>query len=89
MRMLPVIHGFWLGYVRTYGHCGDDAVDALIDEADKLRWYTPQWYTPQLNESRNIFQSALVKQSCSVASESSDHFRIERVTGTSYFSFCL
>ena len=41
-----------------------------------------------LDESRNIFQSAR-KQSFSVASVSSDHFRLERVTGTSCFSFCL
>jgi hypothetical protein len=31
MQMLPVIHGFWLGYVR---HWADDVVDALIDKAD-------------------------------------------------------
>ena len=42
-----------------------------------------------LDESQNIFQSVLAKQSCSVASASSDHFRIERVTGTSFFSFLL
>uniref|UniRef100_A0A8C8GCQ6 Ciliogenesis-associated TTC17-interacting protein n=1 Tax=Oncorhynchus tshawytscha TaxID=74940 RepID=A0A8C8GCQ6_ONCTS len=42
-----------------------------------------------LDESRNIVQSVLASQSCSVASASSDHFRIERVTGTSCFSFCL
>jgi hypothetical protein len=30
--MLPVIHGFWLGKC-TYGHFGDDVIDALIDEA--------------------------------------------------------
>ena len=42
-----------------------------------------------LDESRNIFQSVLAKQSCSVASASSDHFRIDRVTGTSCFSFSL
>ena len=29
------------------------------------------------DESRNIFQSVLAKQSCSVASASSDRFRIE------------
>jgi hypothetical protein len=32
MRMLPVIHGFWLGYVRTVTVV-DDIIDALIDEA--------------------------------------------------------
>ena len=41
------------------------------------------------DESRNIFQSVLAKQSCSVASASSDHFRIEHVTGTSCFEFLL
>jgi hypothetical protein len=30
--MLPVIHGFWWGYVRTI-RVGDDVIDALIDEA--------------------------------------------------------
>ena len=34
------------------------------------------------DESRNIFQSVLAKQSCNVASTPSDYFRIERVTGT-------
>ena len=42
-----------------------------------------------LDESQNIFQSVLAKQCCSVASASSDHFRVEQVTGASCFSFSL
>jgi hypothetical protein len=37
----------------------------------------------QSDECGNIFQSVLAKQLCSLASASSAHFRIERVTGTS------
>jgi hypothetical protein len=33
VQMLPVIHCFWLGYVRTVT-VGDDVIDALIDEAN-------------------------------------------------------
>jgi hypothetical protein len=40
-------------------------------------------------ESRNIFQSMLAKQSCSLASASSGHFFIDRVTGAFCFNFCL
>jgi hypothetical protein len=35
------------------------------------------------DESKNIFQSVLAKQSCSLASASLDHFEIERVNGIS------
>jgi hypothetical protein len=42
-----------------------------------------------LGESRNMFQSVLAKQSCSIASAPPDHFCIERVTGTSCFYFFL
>jgi hypothetical protein len=31
--MLPVIHGFWLGYVRTVT-VGDNVIDTLIEEAN-------------------------------------------------------
>jgi hypothetical protein len=40
------------------------------------------------DESQNIFQSVLAKQSCSIACVSSDHFCNERVTGKSCLSFC-
>jgi hypothetical protein len=40
-------------------------------------------------ESWNKFQYVLAKQSCSLASASSDHFLIDRVTGASCFRFCL
>jgi hypothetical protein len=39
-----------------------------------------------LDESQNIFQSVLEKQSCSVASASSAHFRIELVLPALVFS---
>jgi hypothetical protein len=67
-----------------YGHCEDDVVDALINEAvtDVLNSSMPS------GESR-VFQSVLAKQSCSLASTSSDHFCIECVTGTSCLSFFL
>lgn len=55
-------------------HCGDDVINALIDGADV---WGGVFFNAILDESRNIFQSVLAKQSCSVAS--SDHFRIERV----------
>jgi hypothetical protein len=38
-------------------------------------------------ESQNIFQYVLEKQSCSLASASSDHFFIDRVTGASCLFF--
>ena len=33
--MLPVTNIFWLGR-STYGHCGDDIINALIDEANDV-----------------------------------------------------
>ena len=43
VRILPVIHGFWLGYVRT--------VTEVV------------YSTVPLDESQNVFQSVLAKQS--------------------------
>jgi hypothetical protein len=63
-----------------YGLCGDDVIDAPINEAG-------DWYQILLDDSQNIFQSVLVKQFCSLASASSDHFRVEHVTGTSCLSY--
>ena len=42
-----------------------------------------------LDDSRNICQSVIAKQSCSLASASSDHFFIDRVTSASCFNLCL
>jgi hypothetical protein len=42
-----------------------------------------------LDESRNIFQCVLTKQSCSIVSALSAHFCIERVTGTTYFGLIV
>jgi hypothetical protein len=78
---LCLFDGLSEGGICTYGHCGDDVINALIDEV--------VYFSMPLEESRNIFQSVLAIQSCSVASASSDQFRFERVTGTSCLSFCL
>ena len=67
-----------------YSHCGDDIVDAPINEASDV-----VNSTVLSDEYLNIFQTVLVKKSCSLASASSDHFRIERFTGTSCLSTCL
>ena len=72
MWMLPVIHGFWLGYVRTVTVGMTSSMHLLMTEV--------VYSSMPLDESRNILQSVLAKQSCSVASASSDHFRIEQVT---------
>ena len=40
-------------------------------------------------ESRNMFQSVLAKQSCSLVPASSDQFFIDRVTDASCFNFSL
>ena len=58
----------WDIYIR---HCGDDVIDALINEAGVVNSSMP------LDESQNIFQSVLEKQSCSLASASFDHFFID------------
>ena len=82
--MLPVIHGVRLGYVHivTVGMTSSmhlfmkrvtDVVNTLMSSV----------------ESGNIIQSALAKQSCSLASASSDLLRIVHVIGTSCLSFCL
>ena len=84
MWMLPVIHGFWLGYVRIVTVGTTSSMHLLMKPMTEV-----VYSSMLLDESRNIFQSVLAKQSCSVASASSDHFRIERVTGASCFSFCL
>ena len=70
VQMLPVIHGFWLEYMYEDQH-GGDVIDAFVDEAQVVYSLMP------LDESRNIFQSVLAKQPCSVESALSDHFRIE------------
>jgi hypothetical protein len=75
--MLPVILGFWLGYVTVGTHLLMKPMTEVV------------YSSVTLDESQNIFQSVLAKQSCSVASASSDHFCIEQVTGTSCFSFSL
>ena len=75
---------FWLGYVRTVTVGTTSSMHLLMKPMTEV-----VYSSMTLDESRNILQSVLAKQSCSVASTSSDHFRIEGVTGTSYFSFCL
>ena len=84
MRMLPVIHGFLLECVRTVTVGMTSSMHLLMKPMTEV-----VYSSMPLDESRNIFQSGLAKQSCSVASASSDHFRIKRVTGTSCFSFAF
>ena len=62
VQMLHVIHGFWLGYVLTVTVGTTSSMHLLI------------YSSMPSEESRNIFQSVQAKQSCSLASASSDHF---------------
>ena len=67
--MLPVIHGLWLGYVRTVNVGTMSLMHLLMKPViEVVNSLMP------LDESWNIFKSVLAKQSCSVASLSSDHF---------------
>jgi hypothetical protein len=52
----------------TYGHCRNNVVDALIEPMTEV-----VFSSMPLDESRNIFQSVLAKQFCSIASALSDH----------------
>ena len=70
----------WLGYVRTVTVGTISSMQLLI----KPGTYVVYSSMP-LEESRNMFQSVIAKQSCSLASASSDHFFIDRVTGASCF----
>jgi hypothetical protein len=74
--MLPVTLCFWLGYVRTVTVGTMSSKHLLIKPMTDV-----MYYSMPLEESRNIFQSVLAKQSCSLASASSDHFFIDLVTG--------
>ena len=53
-------HPWLLVGVCTYSHCGDNVLNALIDKAVTDVIYSSM----PLEESRNIFQSVLAKQSC-------------------------
>ena len=70
--------------VCTYGHSGDDVIDALIDEANYLCGVL-------LNAIGEIPEHIPVcaKQSCSLASASFDHIFIDLVTGASFFKKIL
>ena len=71
--MLPVINGFWLGYVRTVTVGTTSSMHLL------MKPLTDVVYSSMPSEdSQNIFQFVLAKQSCSLASASSDHFFIDR-----------
>ena len=82
--MLPVIHGFWLGYVRTVNVGAMSLMHLLMTPVTEV-----VYSSMPLDESQNTFLFVIAKQSCCLTSASSDHFRIERVTGNSCFSFCL
>ena len=61
--MLPVIYGFWLGYVRTVNVVTTYSMHSLIKPViDVVYSSMPS------EEFRNIFQSVIAKQSCSLAS---------------------
>ena len=81
VRMLPVIHVFWLGYVRTVTVGTTSSMHLLMKAVTDV-----VYSSMPSDESLNIFQSVLAKQSCSLASVSSDYFLIDRVTGTYKFS---
>ena len=70
--MLPVIHGFWLGYVRTVTVGTTSLMHLLMKPMTEV-----VYSSMTLDESQNIFQSVQAKQSCSLASTSSDHFLFE------------
>jgi hypothetical protein len=76
VRMLPVIHGFCLGYVRTVIVGTMSSIDLLMKPMTNV-----VYYSMPLLKSWNIFQSVLAKQSGSLAFASSDHFFIDLVTG--------
>ena len=68
-RMLPVIDGFWLGYVRTVTVGTTSSMHLLMKPMTDV-----VYSSMPSEESWNIFQSLLAKQSCSLTSASSDHF---------------
>ena len=72
VRMLPVIHDFWLGYVRTVTVGTTSSMHLLMKPMTDV-----VYSSMPLEESKNIFQPVLAKQSCSLAS------------GASCFNFCL
>ena len=84
VRMLPVIHGFWLGYVRMVTVGTTSSMHSLMMPITDV-----VYSSMPLEESQNIFQSVLAKQSCSLASASSDHIFIDLVTGASCCNFLL
>ena len=67
VQILPVIHGFWLGNVRTVTVETTSLMHLLMKPVTEV-----VYSSMPLDESRNIFQSVLAKQSCRVASASSD-----------------
>ena len=74
--MLPVIHGVCLGCVRKVTVGTTSSIHFLMKPL-----------TDMVNSLMLLEESVLAMQSCSLASASSDYFRIER-TGTScYFMF--
>jgi hypothetical protein len=56
VRMLPVIHGFWSGYVRTVNVETTSSMHLLMKPVTDV-----VNFSMLLDESRNIFQSVLGK----------------------------
>ena len=61
MWMLPVIQGFWLRYVRTVTVGTTSSMHLLMKPMTEV-----VYSSMPLDESQNIFQSVLAKQSCSI-----------------------
>jgi hypothetical protein len=61
--MLPVIHCFWLGYVRTFTVGMTLLMHLLMKPVTELAYSSMP-----LDKSQNIFQSVLAKQSYCIAS---------------------
>ena len=76
--MFPVIQGFWLGYLRTVSVEMKSSFHLLMKPLTEMVYSSMPFY-----ESWNIFQSVPAKQSCSVASATSDNFRIVLVLPSS------
>ena len=60
VRMLPVIRGFWLGYVHTVTVGTTSSMHLLMKPMTDV-----VYFSMPSEESRNMFQSVLAKQSCS------------------------
>ena len=88
--MLPVIHSFWLGHVRTVTVGTTSSMHLLMKSVTDV-----VYSSMPSEECQTIFQSVLAKQSSSLASASSDLFltaaqlRASRCCITAWYGNCL